>query len=548
MLATWRRRLARSRFRRTASVTCGALGVVLWLGFAPAALGGTSTYVTTYGTSMEPTLQAGDLVVVKPQDSYRVGDVVAYRSASLGTVVLHRIIAREGDRYVFQGDNNSWIDDERPTEADLIGAMDTHVSGLGERVQQVRSPGGIAAVAGVGLVPTAVTARARRRRRGKERSERPAAPRRRPSLGHVEPRLVVAAGVALLVTGFAFTRPTIVESANDVPFDEQGAFSYTAPAAGAPAVYPDGEVTSGQPIFLNLVERIDITFDYRISSEAPLLATGDVALRASISDTSGWSYPFELAGPVAFAADNAQIRGSIDLTDLRSRIADMEAATGAARDTYTVAVQAAVNREITGLDASSTGSFAPSLDFRLDELEMYLVEPGQDALNPVQGGLITTEVERRGEVRVLGQSISTGALRAGSLGLLVILLALLAESVHGSMRSRDESKLIQRRYRNYLLPLRSIELTQSAIVDVESIAALARLADHTAGPILSAGPGSEAYYVVDGPRVYRYRAAVALDVAEAAEPVTTAVLPSPPPAPAPSAPRRRTEPLRVRKR
>lgn len=41
---------------------------------------------------------------------YDVGDVVAYRNLQLDTVVLHRIVAREGERYVLQGDSNTWLD------------------------------------------------------------------------------------------------------------------------------------------------------------------------------------------------------------------------------------------------------------------------------------------------------------------------------------------------------------------------------------------------------------------------------------------------------
>ena len=531
--ASWGRRLARSRFRRAASFACALLGIVLWLGFAPAALGGTSTYVTTFGTSMEPTLHAGDLVVVRPQPSYQVGDVVAYHSRSLNTVVLHRIIAREGEHYVFKGDNNSWIDEERPVEADLIGAMDTHVGGLGERMQLLRSPLAMGGIVGVSVVPTAVSARSRRKRKAKERKERPAAPRKRPQLGHIEPRLLVAGGAVLAIAAFAFTRPTVVTSASEVPFDDYGEFSYTAAAPGAAAVYPTGAVPSGQPIFLNLVDRVDVTFDYRVGSAAALTATGDVAMQAYVSDASGWRVPFDLAAPVVFDDESASVSGTLDIDDLQSRIAAMEAATGTERDTYNVAVQALVNREVHGLDASSSGVFSPALDFELEELEMHLATPGQDAMNPVQGGLLTTSIESPGEVRLLGQSLSTGMLRAGSLGLAVIVAALLLESVVGSVRNRDESKLIQKRYRSYLLPLRSIELTDAAIVDVESIAALARIADHTAGPILSAGPGGDAYYVVDGPRVYRYGVTAAIDA--------TVVEP---PTPAPVV-RRRREPLRA---
>ena len=45
-----------------------------------------------------------------PPSHYKVGDIVAYRSTMLHIVVLHRIIAVKGDRYVFKGDNNDFVD------------------------------------------------------------------------------------------------------------------------------------------------------------------------------------------------------------------------------------------------------------------------------------------------------------------------------------------------------------------------------------------------------------------------------------------------------
>ena len=515
-LAAWVRRMRRSRLRRPLAAAAAVVGVVLWLGFAPAALGGTGTYVTTYGQSMEPTLRAGDLVLVRPQDEYRVGDVAAYQSESLGTVVLHRIIGRDGERYVFQGDNNSWIDEERPTEEQIVGVMDGRVSGVGRRLQQLRSPLGIGAIVGVTVVPAAAKGKKRRRReRAKpERPHQPRASRRHRKLQHVDPRLAGALLVVAGIAAFALTRPTIVRSSSEIPFEDRGTFSYTAPAPGVPAVYPDGTVPSGQPIFLNLVDALEIRFDYRVDAAAALTATGDVTLRGTISDTTGWSYPFDLVATTPFAADSAGVAGTLDIADLQARVAAMEDATGTERDTYTVTVDAIVNREVTGAGAAASGAFVSKLEFELNDLEMHLAAPGPETMQPIQGGLLTTDVEERGTVGLLALSIPISALRAGSLALLVVVGALLAESVARSVRTNDESLLIERRYRNYLLPLRSMELSEAAIVDVDSIAALARLADHTAGPILSAGPGTGAYYVVDGPRVYRYRATTVVDAVE----------------------------------
>ena len=96
---------------------------VAWIVAGPERLGGSTTYVTTHGTSMEPRFHTGDLALVRAAARYDVGDIVAYRSATLHRVVLHRVIGRRGDRYVFKGDHNDFVDPERPARGQLVGRL-----------------------------------------------------------------------------------------------------------------------------------------------------------------------------------------------------------------------------------------------------------------------------------------------------------------------------------------------------------------------------------------------------------------------------------------
>lgn len=114
--------------------------VAAWAIFAPPQLGGKVTYVVTDGVSMLPKFHAGDLVILRQETSYHVGEVAAYHNAQLGVVVMHRIIAREGDRYVFKGDNNNFADTDHPTAGQIIGAEWIHVPRAGDIVTHLRIP------------------------------------------------------------------------------------------------------------------------------------------------------------------------------------------------------------------------------------------------------------------------------------------------------------------------------------------------------------------------------------------------------------------------
>src|SRR5688500_20357400 len=103
---------------RAASISA-LLALVLaaaWF-FWPLALGGGTTYVATHGNSMEPGFRTGDLAVLRPATTYSVGDVVGYDSPTLDTIVMHRIVAEVNGRFVLQGDNHDWLDEDEPAAA-----------------------------------------------------------------------------------------------------------------------------------------------------------------------------------------------------------------------------------------------------------------------------------------------------------------------------------------------------------------------------------------------------------------------------------------------
>jgi hypothetical protein len=89
---------------------------------------------------MLPNFHSGDLVVLRHQPTYSVGGVAAYRSGDLGITVMHRIVAVNGDHYVFKGDNNGWVDSYQPTASQIVGAEWVHLSGLGAVLVTLRAP------------------------------------------------------------------------------------------------------------------------------------------------------------------------------------------------------------------------------------------------------------------------------------------------------------------------------------------------------------------------------------------------------------------------
>ena len=116
---------------------------------------------------MEPRFHSGDLAIVRSQSSYHVGEIVAYHNKMLHTIVLHRIIGRDGSRYIFKGDNNDFVDFEHPAASQLLGALWIHVPGLGAKLQSIRSPALEGILIALGILLFTGAAFTRRRRRGR---------------------------------------------------------------------------------------------------------------------------------------------------------------------------------------------------------------------------------------------------------------------------------------------------------------------------------------------------------------------------------------------
>ncbi len=87
--------------------------------------------------SMEPTLQVDDLIVAVRQDTYCVGDIVVYQSGS--SMVVHRIIAMEGESVTTQGDANN-TPDTPILIASVKGKVVIHISKLGILVRILKTP------------------------------------------------------------------------------------------------------------------------------------------------------------------------------------------------------------------------------------------------------------------------------------------------------------------------------------------------------------------------------------------------------------------------
>jgi signal peptidase len=146
-------RSARRLLLQAASLACVLLVVAVWFVLLrPSSLGGPTTYVIVSGSSMQPALDSGDLVVAFEQDTYTVGDVVVYPvpAAAPGseTLIVHRIVGGlPSPGFVVKGDNREGADHWQPRADELLGKVRLTLPAVGTALFFLQQPPGIALLA-----------------------------------------------------------------------------------------------------------------------------------------------------------------------------------------------------------------------------------------------------------------------------------------------------------------------------------------------------------------------------------------------------------------
>lgn len=545
------RRLLRWLMAVTAVVVVGTL----WLTLAPGELGGSVNYAAIQGVSMEPHLHGGDLVLLRAQPTYAVGEAVAYHNLQLGRVVLHRIVGRVGDRYVFKGDNNTFLDSYNPTRSELVGREWVSVPWLGNAFMWLHGPNHAAIVVGVlaflllGGGGVEATRRRRHRRRApgiadagaKRATAFRASANARATQGGT--RVGVAAGKAALLLGgsavmafalvsaVAYARPTTAATQAPGAYSQEGTYSYGA-QVGPSSVYPSGRILTGETIFTRLARSVQTRFDYRLVTPLPHTVAGSASLAASLVSSAGWSKTLTTPQSIRFHGDRVVLTRILNLARLKGEVASYLKLTGISADTFTLLVTPRITLDGTAGGAALHDTFAPApLTFTFDSLSLRLqhpslgVTPGQapvDPFHPSQPGSLLRQTPATLKLGMLHLRVSA-ARPLGLIGLAVAVgLALLGLLVTRRSRSEDELGQIRRRSGGLLVPVSSAPAAPAnGYLDLANFESLAYLARSYERVILHHQQGdSHGFYIDDDGSIYRYqlRAEVELtrDCAQAA--------------------------------
>ncbi len=97
--------------------------------------------------SMEPTIKTGGIVVIKPSDNYKVGDIITFGEDSKDAIpTTHRIISDEGSSFKTKGDANEHEDQQVVPKNVVIGKVLFSVPYAGYILDFARQPRGFIAL------------------------------------------------------------------------------------------------------------------------------------------------------------------------------------------------------------------------------------------------------------------------------------------------------------------------------------------------------------------------------------------------------------------
>jgi signal peptidase I len=475
-----------------------AAGWLLW----PTALGGRTSYVDTHGISMQPRFHTGDLALLRPARDYHVGDVVAYHSSLLHTVVMHRIVAISGGHYTFKGDNNSWLDPQPPTRSQLIGKLALRIPHGGVWLKRAASPAVLGVVAFTLLASGGTVAQTRRTRRRRTVSRHAAARTPRPApMTALAPPLRAAAGattaigmLGLALAALAWTAPVHRVAMTTTTAKQSMVFSYTATVPKTPA-YDTTVVTSPDPIFRKLTHTVDIHYAYHGTA-------GSIAVTASLSTASGWRSTIPLATPTTFSTSSYHGTVRLDLDALDARAQAAARATGIPVSQLAVTITPTVR-------AGATSSFAPTLPLTLTPLQLTLAGDSKN-LTVTDSTTLTRPITVDRTLGAAGHSFTVATGRRVSTGLvaLTLLAALLLLLIGRRSAPNSEGDRIRSRYPSLLVPVAPMPTPPGRpVIDVTDFTTLARLAERYGLLVLHwTRSGVDTFVVQDDATTYRYRA------------------------------------------
>ncbi len=264
---------------------------------------------------------------------------------------------------------------------------------------------------------------------------------------------------------------------------------------------------TGDPVYIQLVHQLTVTAAYRLTTTAPYRLHGTIGIRATLSNTSGWSRSFWLARPTPFVGASAHTSALIDLPRFQSLANRISAQIGGADGgSYSLAVTPRVKIAGTIAGQPMSTSYSPTLSLGVGATQLL---NGSSAIvqSSSSGGSAAASLVHStpGTATTVHGPVDTlAAVPVGVLRWLAFVALLLCAWGAWLTRRRehdhppDPVERINSRYKHLIVPVEPVATDPDRPpIDVSSIDALAHLAERSERLILHDHQEDVDNYLID---------------------------------------------------
>jgi hypothetical protein len=356
------------------------------------------------------------------------------------------------------------------------------------------------------------------------RNEQRSRHRRRAAGGRLDAVLlcVVVAICAAVVAGFAWTRPTTLRAA--LTYTQMGKLSYGG-VTSPDSIYGSAGLSTGEPVYLNTLSTLSVTYAYRFEATAPSSLAGTEQLVAKMDNGEGITRTIPLQSLTAFTGRRFVTTANLQLAALEAVATTFSQAAGQFSDdgTYAVTISPAVNVHGRLGTVPLRAHFDPVATFTLGS---GVLSPASSA-SGTAGAASTSSTSQalaqrfsstasgsvklpsgRPAILFLGLSVVGGRIVSLTVLLAALLIGmLLAMPLLRDLTSDDERARIGMRFGTSLVEVDAIpESPMLVVVELSSFEGLSQVARRLECPLLRLrSDRGDSYMVVDNGTLYRYR-------------------------------------------
>jgi len=316
---------------------------------------------------------------------------------------------------------------------------------------------------------------------------------------------VFAALLAISLYGcYSFVSMPSLRSKNnlDLSYVQSAEYGYTAHVK--PSLLYDNrtEASEGEPLYLKLVDRLDITLTYNLTQTPKTFYMIDIRLSYETSGTlSGgdWAKTYALKPKVTTDARFSDTY-TLDIREIQGIVEAIGKETGTGIYTYTYEIKPRINLEASAGGEPIVQEFAPTLTIKFDGGKIQV-----EGLRSTKAGSVTHLETEAATWSLLGLSAQVGTMKAASIIASISLAALLTASTRFTLRERASRPLLERLsgdIRDKIIEASEPpKTTKREIIKVGSIEDLAKVSEETFKPIIH---HDDAFYVLDGDTRYEF--------------------------------------------